>query len=131
MIDHHIRGVIAAAGFAIFFPACFGADPWIGSKTPMESPRFAPTTNHSPPIPSAPTSLGISPFAFSAKMTLNCSGHHHPHAAMIHFHILHLNPRNPFYHPLNNFVKSLAPFDHYWKCSVSNALFRRILWHPF
>src|SRR4028119_2419370 len=50
-----------ARGFARFWPAYFGADPWTGSKTAISSPMFAPGATPRPPVSPAQRSERMSP----------------------------------------------------------------------
>src|SRR6185503_19591058 len=52
---------IIAIGFTLFWPAYFGADPWVGSKIATSSPKLAPGAIPSPPIIPAARSETMSP----------------------------------------------------------------------
>ena len=66
---------IVAIGFAIFFPAISGADPWLGSYRPkLLSFRLAEDSIPMEPVTMLASSDRISPNMFSVRMTSNCFG---------------------------------------------------------
>ena len=76
--------MIAARGLATFLPACFGAEPWIGSKRLTRPGWMLPlAAMPMPPWIMAPRSVMMSPKRFGVTATSNHSGFLtiHMHAA--------------------------------------------------
>src|SRR5919198_216670 len=65
---------ICAIGLTLFWPAYFGAEPCVGSKTAIPSPTFAPGAIPSPPIIPAHRSETTSPYRFGRTRTSYSSG---------------------------------------------------------
>ena len=62
---------IWAVGFATFWPAMSGAEPWTGSYMQTSSPMFPPGAMPRPPTSPAMRSLRMSPNMFSITSTSN------------------------------------------------------------
>ena len=61
-------------GFARFWPALRGAEPWIASNIAICSPMFAEPANPTEPAICAATSDNTSPYRFGRTRTSNASG---------------------------------------------------------